>query len=605
MDAGGDFPDIADYALVGDCRTAALISRDGAVEWMCLPTFSDASLFTAILDRSAGHFSVRPTGKRRATRKYLQGTNVLETTFETDTGTLRLTDCMTLPVAHAGRLEPQHELLRSVECLAGEVDVEIWFVPRADYGRRAIGFEDHGRLGWRCARYGCSATLLSDIDLARDEDAKGLRGRVRLRAGERRWLSFAFDAYEIGVIPPLGDEARMRLEATTAWWREWSGRCRYDGPYRENVRRSALALKLMTSCTTGAVLAAPTTSLPEVAGGPRNWDYRYCWIRDSALVLHAFLSLGYVDEAEAFLEWLLHATRLTWQRFQVMYDLHGETKLNERELAHLSGYRGAKPVRIGNAAHDQLQLDIYGELLESVAMYVSAGGSLDATECRMLAGVGRNVMKLWDVPDQGIWETRSEPRHHTFSKAMCWVALDRLAKLGEKFPIKLDRAALAKHCDAIREQVESRGYDEEAGSYVAYYGGRAADASLLLLARYGYCEPGNPRMEGTWRFISTTLMSSGLVHRYRPEKLDDGIEAAPENAFAPCNFWAAEYLANAGHDAKAKELFERYCGLGNDVGLFAEEMDAATGAPVGNFPQAFTHVSLISAATALYKHPTA
>jgi GH15 family glucan-1,4-alpha-glucosidase len=605
VDAGGAFPEIADYAVIGNCRTAALVSRDGAVEWMCLPTFSDASLFSAILDRKAGHFWVRPSGKYRSARRYIEGTNVLETTFVTQSGTLRVTDCMSLPVTGSGRFEPQHELLRSIECTDGEVEVEVSFAPRADYGRRAMGFEHHGRLGWRCARYGCSASLLSDIDLSHDEQAAALHGRARLHAGERRWLSFAFDAYEIGVIPPLRDEARTRLDATTAWWRSWSGRCHYDGPYREEVRRSALALKLMTSCTTGAVLAAPTTSLPEVAGGPRNWDYRFCWIRDSALVLHAFLSLGYVEEAEAFLEWLLHATRLTWQRFQVMYDLHGETKLNERELPHLSGYRGAKPVRIGNAAHDQLQLDIYGELLESVALYVSAGGSLDATECRMLAGVGRSVMKLWTRPDQGIWETRSEPRHHTFSKAMCWVALDRLAKLGERFPIELDRAAVMKHRDAIRKEIETRGFDEEAGSYVAYYGGRAADASLLLLARYGYCEPGNARMEGTWRFISKSLMSAGMVHRYRPEALDDGVEAAPENAFAPCNFWAAEYLANAGHDKEAKELFERYCAMGNDVGLFAEEMDSATGAPVGNFPQAFTHVSLISAATALYKHPTA
>ena len=368
--------------------------------------------------------------------------------------------------------------------------------------------------------------------------------------------------------------------------------------------RSVLVLKLLTSATTGAVLAAPTTSLPEVAGGPRNWDYRYCWIRDSALVLYSFLTLGYLDEAEAFLGWLLHTTRLTWERVQVLYDLYGETKIEEKELPHLSGYRGAKPVRIGNAAHDQLQLDIYGELMETVALFVKAGGELDAIECRLLEGIGRTVLDLWDKPDQGIWETRAEPRHHTFSKAMCWVTLDRLRTLAEKFPLRCDRDALARVCDDIRTEVEAKGFDEKRGSYTGYYGGAETDASLLLLARYGYCKPGEPRMEGTYRYIERTLDRNGLIHRYPATGHYDGI-AASENAFAPCNFWAVEYLANAGHEQEAKERFDRLCASANDVGLFAEEMASSSGAPVGNFPQAFTHVSLISAATALYKHKTA
>jgi GH15 family glucan-1,4-alpha-glucosidase len=408
----------------------------------------------------------------------------------------------------------------------------------------------------------------------------------------------------VSVIPPLGEPAGERLEATASWWASWSARCTYAGPYKEAVLRSVLALKLLTSATSGAVLAAPTTSLPEVAGGPRNWDYRYCWIRDSALVLNAFLSLGFVEEAEGFLEWLLHATRLTWQRFQVMYDLYGETKLDEYELPHLSGYRGAKPVRIGNAAHDQLQLDIYGELMQTVVRYVEAGGSLDNVECSMLCGVGRQLLKLWRLPDQGIWETRREPRFHTYSKAMCWVALDRLRVLSERFAMPIERAPLDKACDEIRAEIEERGYSQKLASYVGYYGGEEADASLLLLARYGYCKPGDPRMEGTYRLIARTLGASGLIHRYPDDTRYDGI-TAPENAFAPCNFWAAEYLANAGHDAEARALFERLAGFANDVGLYAEEIGTRTGKPVGNFPQAFTHVSLISAATALYKEKTA
>ena len=287
-----------------------------------------------------------------------------------------------------------------------------------------------------------------------------------------------------------------------------------------------------------------------------------------------------------------------------MYDLHGETKLRERELDHLTGYRGARPVRIGNAAHDQLQLDIYGELMETVVQYVNAGGSLDDVECSMLCGVGKQLLKLWRLPDQGIWETRTVPRHHTYSKAMCWVALDRLRGLGERFPMPIDRAALDKACGEIRAEIEREGYNERLASYVGYYGGEEPDASLLLLARYGYCKPGDPRMEGTYRLIARTLDVNGFIHRYPDDTRYDGI-VAPENAFAPCNFWAAEYLANAGHDAEARKLFERLAGYANDVGLYAEEIGSASGKPVGNFPQAFTHVSLISAATAVYQEKTA
>ena len=602
--ASGDFPDVGDYALIGNCRTAALVSKDGAVEWMCAPTFSDESIFGAILDRGAGHFSVRPRAECRVRRRYLPGTNVLETTFETATGTLRLTDCLVLPMPGKGQLYPQHELLRRIECVTGAADVEVSFAPRPDYGRTCPRYARRGKLGWQLVGCPFGAMLGGDIDLSFDRAGGRLHAVAKLSVGETRWLSFTYDQSEASVIPPLGAEAEERLRDTVAWWERWSARCTYGGPYKEEVLRSVLVLKALTSATSGAVLAAPTTSLPEVAGGPRNWDYRFCWIRDSALVLHSFLSLGYTEEAEGFLEWLLHATRLTWQRFQVMYDLYGETKLDEYELPHLSGYRGAKPVRIGNAAHDQLQLDIYGELMETVVCYVDAGGSLDDVECSMLCGVGKQLLKLWRRPDQGIWETRREPRFHTYSKAMCWVALDRLRGLAKRFPMPVDQAPLDQACDEIRSEIEERGYNEKLAAYVGYYGGEETDASLLLLARYGYCKPGDPRMEGTWRLIERTLCDNGLIHRYRDDTRYDGF-LAPENAFAPCNFWAAEYLANAGHDREAKALFERLSGFANDVGLFAEEIGTKTGEPVGNFPQAFTHVSLISAATALYRGKTA
>ncbi|HEX4781769.1 MAG TPA: glycoside hydrolase family 15 protein, partial [Usitatibacter sp.] len=558
MSGAGDFPDIGDYAIIGNCRTAALVSKAGAVEWMCIPDFSGKSIFGAILDRGAGHFSIAPVGPAKVERAYVPGTNVLQTSFRVDGGTLRLTDCMTLTTDRI-ELEPEHELLRRVECLEGEVEVEISFTPRPGYGARRMGFRNLGKLGWQCTHGGFGAMLASDVELAHDAPHACLAGRARLRRGETRWLSFTYDESEASVILPLGDGAAKRLEATADWWREFSARANYDGPYRDIVVRSILALKLLTSATTGAVLAAPTTSLPEVAGGPRNWDYRYCWIRDSALVLYSFLTLGYVDEAEAFLGWLLHATRLTWERFQVLYDLYGETKIDEKELRHLSGYRGAKPVRIGNAAHDQLQLDIYGELMETVSFFVRAGGQLDSSECRMLEGIADRVLDLWKKPDHGIWETRAEPRHHTFSKAMCWVTLDRMRTLAEKFPLRCDRARLARICDEIRAEIEANGFDGKLGSYVGFYGGTETDASLLLLARYGYSKPGDPRMEGTYRYIERTLDRNGFIHRYPAASGHyDGIRAA-ENAFAPCNFWAVEYLANSGHEEEAKERFDRLC----------------------------------------------
>jgi GH15 family glucan-1,4-alpha-glucosidase len=581
----------------------ALVSRDGALEWLCLPHYSAPALFAAVLDRRAGHFSIRPRGSYRVERAYVEGTNVLATTFHVEGGgVLRLTDCMTLPAEPTTdlhtehELDPEHELLRRIECLQGEVEAEIEFMPRADYGRRPLGLRERGRLGWQLAGCPFGAFLTSDVALRAEDDA--LRGSVRLRAGEERWCAFSYDEAEASVIPPLGRWARRRLEQTIGWWQWWCGRLRYDGPHRDAVLRGALVLKLLHCATSGAVLASPTTSLPEALGGKRNWDYRYCWLRDSALVLHAFLSLGFVDEGEAFLGWLLHATRLTWPRLQVMYDLYGETRLKERTLPELSGYRGSRPVRVGNAAHEQLQLDIYGELVSAAGQYVEAGGALDATERRMLAGLCRSICELWRKPDHGIWEARREPRHYTYSKAMCWVALDRLRTLNGRIGLALDEGLLARECEALRGEIETKGYSERMQSYVGYYGGEEPDASLLLLARHGYREATHPRMRGTYEFIWRRLSCDGLLARFPTQSGYDGV-AGKENIFAPCSFWAAEYLANCGRRDEADALFGRLLGCANDVGLFAEEIAPGTREAMGNFPQAFSHVSMISAATAL------
>ena len=601
------WPSIGDYALIGNCRTAALVSREGSLEWLCVPTFSSPSIFGAILDREAGHFSIRPKGRFRVERRYVDDTNVLETTFHIDGGArLRLTDCMPLPAEPTGEIEPvheldpQHEILRRLECLAGEPEVEIEFYPRPDYARSRVGFTRRGKLGWQLAGCRFSAFLNSELALQPAPDASRLVGAAKLHAGEARALSFSYDEFDAAVVPPLGDWARRRVADTTSWWQWWSRRSHYQGEYRAQVLRSALVLKLLNVATSGAVLAAPTTSLPEAIGGERNWDYRFCWLRDSALVLHAFQSLGFLEEAQEFLGWLLHATRLTWPELQVMYDLYGETELEEQVLPHLSGYRDSRPVRIGNAAHEQLQLDIYGELAASVAQYVEAGGELDSTERRMLAGLARSVCRLWREPDQGIWETRSPPRHHTYSKAMCWAALDKLSRLN----LVEDREAVGRECEAIRADIEAHGFNEKLNSYVAYYGSEDADSSLLLLARHGYRAPEDPRMRGTYDYVTQRLSHKGFLERYRMQTGYDGLAGA-ENAFAPCSFWAAEYLANCGRRREARELFERLLRCANDLGLYAEEIDAETLTPVGNFPQAFTHVSMISAATALTVEKTA
>ena len=597
------WPAIGDYALIGNCRTAALVCRDGSLEWLCLPTFSSPSLFAAILDRRAGHFAIHPRGRWTSERRYLPRSNVLETTFRCDGGgVLRLTDCMPLPGEPTGEmqtareLDPEHEVLRRMECTAGEVEVEIEFAPRPRYGARRTGFRDCGQLGWQLTGCPFGAFLQTVVPLRADNAI--LRGSAKLRAGDVRWCSFAYDQAEASVLPPLGKWAQQRLDDTAGWWRWWTGRCHYEGEYGEQVLRSALALKMLASATSGAVLAAPTTSLPEALGGERNWDYRFCWIRDSALVLHAFLSLGFVEEGEGFLGWLLHATRLTWPRLQVMYDLYGETDLKEKQLVRLSGYRDSRPVRIGNAAHEQLQLDIYGELIATVAQYVDSGGELDATERRMVQGLGRSVCELWREPDHGIWETRGPARHHTYSKAMCWVALDRLLKLG------LGSAQMERERGAVREEIEQHGFNRRLGGYVGYYDGEDPDAALLLLARHGYQPPAHPRMQGTWHLIRERLSRDGLLQRYPLDSDYDGVPGG-ENAFAPCTFWAAEYLANLGRLDEARKIFERLLGCANDVGLYAEEIVPGSGEPIGNFPQAFTHVSMISAATALTVEKTA
>jgi GH15 family glucan-1,4-alpha-glucosidase len=414
-----------------------------------------------------------------------------------------------------------------------------------------------------------------------------------IAAGERRYLSLAYAEDGPAVVPTHGEMARTKIERSVRWWQGWAARCRYDGPYRDAVVRSALALKLLTYAPSGAIVAAPTTSLPETLGGWRNWDYRYCWLRDASLTLRALFELGYHEEAAAFLEWQLHITRLTHPRLQVLYDVFGRSRLPELELTHLEGYAGSRPVRIGNGAHAQFQLDVYGEMVEAVAEWVKRGGAVSRDSRRFLASIGRLVCRAWREPDHGIWESRGPLQHYTYSKVLAWVALDRLLTLHEGHGVDLPAAKLRGERDALRDAIERRGYNERLGCYTETFEGDTVDASLLALPLYGYIDAADPRMRGTFARVIERLGSGALVHRNAPRE--------QEGAFGICSFWAVEVQALAGDLAGATARFERLLGYANDLGLYAEEIDPDDGAALGNFPQGFTHIGLINAALVLQR----
>jgi GH15 family glucan-1,4-alpha-glucosidase len=595
-----DYPPISDYALIGDCRAAGLVSRDGSLDWLCCPRFDSPSIFGALLDaRCGGRFRIRPAGPFQTSRRYLPDTNILETTFRTAGGSVVLRDLMPVSSEAEKRraLTPDHQVLREVEGVQGAVELEILYEPRPDFGRRPTRLQDRGRLGLWCELKGAAFVLSSELAVQPTGDGNAASGLVSVGAGDRKYLSFSYSEEAPHVIPPLGDVARQRVERSARWWREWAGRCRYQGPYREAVVRSALALKLMTYAPSGAVIAAPTTSLPERLGGTRNWDYRYCWLRDASFTVRALFALGYNEEAEAFLQWMLHATRLTWPALQVLYDVFGEAHLPEQELAHLQGYAASRPVRIGNDAHGQLQLDVYGEVIDAVSRFARRGGRFDRDTNKLLDGLGHTVSKQWQKPDEGIWEGRAGRFHHTHSKVLCWVALDRLVQMHEAGQVRVCVDQFRADCQKIRSEIEARGYNERDGSYTRTFDGDEMDASLLVLPLYGYVDGRHPRMRSTCDRIREKLGRDGLIYRYEA-RTDDGLPAG-EGAFGICSFWAVECLARGGDLERARRTFERILAYGNDLGLFAEEVDPLNGAALGNFPQAFTHIGLINAALTL------
>ena len=588
---------LADYAIIGDCRSAALVSRDGSIDWLCLPIFDSPSVFAAILDvRRGGSFRVSARGAAEITRRYVGASNVLETTFRTSSGVLRLTDLM--PVADEGTktrtLWPDHEVLRRAECIDGDIDLSVVFEPRPNYGRAAVKLRGGGANTVIC-EYGHNVlTLSGDVPLAIDGDRRGARGSRTLRRGERAVIGLTFADQLPAVLPALGENAERVIRDSIDWWEKWAAQCRYTWHYRDAVVRSALTLKLLTYAPSGAMIAAPTASLPEQIGGVRNWDYRYCWLRDASLTLSALVDLGYAIEAEAFLSWVLHATRLTQPRLQILYDVYGETKLTERTLDELEGYRGSRPVRVGNGATGQLQLDVYGEVVDAAYQYVVRGGELDRTTAAMLTGLGRTVCALWGEPDEGIWEPRSGPQQHTHSKVMCWVALDRLIQMQRRgVPIRSDGFEDVQ--EEIRREIETRAWNEELRSYTAVLGSREMDASLLRMGMSGYLDHTNARLRSTVLRVREELGERGFLYRYRR---GDGLPPG-EGAFIICSFWSAEASALQGRLDEAMTEFERMLGCANDLGLLSEEVDPVSLELLGNFPQAFSHIGLINAALAM------
>jgi len=591
-------PAIHDYALIGNCRTVALVSNRGSIDWLCAPRFDSPSLFAALLDpEQGGCFQVAPRDIRKITRRYLSRTNVLQTTFETSSGVVELTDFM--PVASERRqcveFWAEHEILRRVRCRKGRATLEMLCRPSPAYGRTRARVRACRGIGVSFDAGGHTVMVRTASALSCDEQRGEARASFDLGEGEEKWIGVTISRESPSILPPLGEQARARLRSTITWWRQWADRCAYNGPAQQSVLRSALALKLLFFAPSGAIVAAPTTSLPEQIGGVRNWDYRYCWLRDSSLTLRALRSLGFREEGESFLNWLLHATRLTWPELNIMYDVYGRTRLHERELDHLAGYRGSRPVRVGNDAADQLQLDTYGALVDAVAQIVHDAERVDRSSRRALVGFGKTACRRWEQPDEGIWEVRGGRRHHTVSKAMCWVALDRLCRLHKEGVIKAPLEQFRKNRDLIRGRIDAEGVGND-GAYVAELGGASMDASLLLLAIYGYEDPKSERMRRTVDRVYAELGEGSLLHRYRD--VEDGLPAG-EGTFGICSFWGVEALAMQGRIEEAREHFENLCAHSNDVGLYAEEFDSETGEALGNFPQGFTHVGLINAAVAI------
>ncbi|HEY1384933.1 MAG TPA: glycoside hydrolase family 15 protein [Dongiaceae bacterium] len=584
---------IEDYALIGDCETAALVARDGSIDWLCWPRFDSPACFAALLGSpDNGRWLIAPTGRSQSiVRRYVDETLVLETTFTTADGEASVVDFM--PPRVQDEDTDVSDLVRLVIGRRGTVAMEMELVLRFDYGSAVPWVERLSDGSGVSGVVGPDRVILHTPVPVRGKEKRTV-AEFSVKEGETIPFTLTHQASHL-PIPSALDPLPAR-DKTIKLWRDWCSQCNYRGKWRDAVQRSLITLKALTYRPTGGLVAAPTTSLPEKLGGVRNWDYRFCWLRDATLTLLALMQTGYYQEAEEWRRWLLRAVAGSPDQMQIMYGIAGERRLVEWEVGWLSGYEGARPVRVGNGAADQLQLDVYGEVMD--ALYQGRQGQLkeDKTAWGLQLELTRHLEKAWREPDEGIWETRGGRRHFTFSKVMCWVAFDRAVKSLEKSG---GDEELLERWRGIREEIHAdvcrNGYDATQNSFTQSYGSKELDASLLMMPLVGFLPPEEPRMVGTVAAIQERLVIGGFVRRYDPARTDDGLPH-DEGVFLACSFWLVDNLVLQGKHKEATEMFERLLALRNDLGLLAEEYDPAAARQVGNFPQAFSHIALINSA---------
>ena len=576
---------IEDYALIGDTRTAALVGKDGSIDWLCLPRFDSAACFAALLGEPRhGRWLIAPANPvRRVTRRYRPGTLVLETEFTTDTGVVRIVDCMP-----PGELVPN--VLRLVEGISGDVPMRLELIIRFDYGWVVPWVRKVE--GTLVAIAGPDALSLHTPAHVHGEDLTSV-AEFSVKPGQQ--VPFVLSWFPSHEPAPEDLDVSGLIEDAERWWRKWSDHCTYQGEWREAVETSLITLKALTYLPTGGIVAAPTTSLPEAIGGVRNWDYRYCWLRDATFTLYALMLGGYVEEAASWRDWLLRAVAGSPEQLQIMYGVSGERRLDEHTLDWLPGYEGSTPVRIGNRAVRQRQLDVYGEVNDALYQARKAGIEPDPFAWSIQRQLLEFLSEAWRQPDEGIWEVRGPRQHFTHSKMMAWVALDRAVKSVERFRLEgpVDRWRQIR--DAIHAEVCAKGFDPGLGAFTQAYGSRSLDGSLLMMALVGFLPPTDARVIGTVRAIERDLVEDGFVLRYRTHETNDGLPPG-EGVFLACSFWLADNYAMMGRTQEARALFERLLSLRNDVGLLAEEYDPASRRLLGNFPQAFSHVGLVNTA---------
>jgi len=577
---------IEDYAVIGNCETMALVGRDGSVDWLCLPRFDSAACFAALLgDESNGRWQITPAGGvGKVTRRYRDGTLVLETVFETETGAVMLIDCMSRSVGASN-------LLRRVRGLRGTVAMQAALTVRFDYGISVpwVSRAEDGRIQFVA---GPDRLLLQTTIKIENKDLK-TSGCFTVEAGAEYDFSLGW-SQSYHKVPPLIDIGRT-IEAQDQVWREWSSRFQGAGEWSDIVLRSLITLKALTHYETGGIVAAATTSLPEKIGGARNWDYRYCWLRDATLTLYALLQSNFIEEADAWRQWLIRAVAGSPEQLQIMYGIAGERRLEEWSIPWLPGYEKSAPVHVGNAASGQVQLDVYGEVMDALYFGRTRGLPSDDTMWGLERALIGHLQQIWDEPDDGLWEVRGGRRQFTHSKIMAWVAVDRAIRSAEEFGLEAPLDEWRAWRQQIHDEVCAKGFNAERGSFVQYYGSKTLDASLLMIALVGFLPVADPRVQGTIAAIERELLRDGFVIRYDTVSSDDGLPSG-EGAFLACSFWLVDNYVLQGRLDDARGLFEKLVKLTNDVGLLAEEYDPVLKRQVGNFPQAFSHIALINSA---------